>query len=454
MHLSFIIHHFFLKTAFHLNYMKYFFIILCLVLITSNISAQTTVDAALKAKIDADAAQVISKVITWRRDFHQNPELSNRETRTSKIVADHLKSLGLEVRTGIAKTGVVGILRGGKPGPTIAFRADMDALPVTERVDVPFKSVVRTTYNKVETGVMHACGHDGHTAILMGAAEVLSKNKNDLSGTFVFIFQPAEEGSPIGEEGGAHLMIKEGVLENPKSEAIFGLHLMSNLYVGTLNYKSGGTMASSDRFEITVTGKQSHGGNPWLGIDPIVTSAHIIVALQTIVSRMTPLTHTPAVITVGMIQAGNRENLIPEKAKMLGTIRCLDAKVQFQIHEQIKRIATDIAHSQGATADVFIETGNPVTYNDPSLVKKMLPSLAEAVPAKDLHEVEATTIAEDFAAYQKVIPGFFFFLGGLPLDKKVEQAPPHHTSDFFVDESGFISGVKAFCHIAVNYKTR
>ena len=434
--------------------MKHFFTIVFIASIITSLSAQMSNDADLKVKLDAGAEQVMSKVIAWRRDFHQNPELSNRETRTSKIVADHLKSLGLEVRTGIAKTGVVGVLRGGKPGPTIAFRADMDALPVTERVDVPFKSLVRTTYNNVETGVMHACGHDGHTAILMGAAEVLSKMKNELSGTFVFIFQPAEEGAPIGEEGGAPLMIKEGCLENPKSEAIFGLHLEAAYYVGTLNYKSGGTMASSDRFEITVNGKQSHGADPWLGIDPIVTSAHIIVALQTIVSRMTPLTHTPAVVTVGMIQAGNRENIIPEKAKMLGTIRCLDTKVQDKIHEQIKRIATDIAHSQGATADVVIDRGNPVTYNDPALVKKMLPSLAEVVPAKDLHEVEAATGAEDFAAYQKVIPGFFFFLGGLPLDKTVEQAPPHHTPDFFVDESGFIVGVKAFCHIAVDYNKK
>ena len=434
--------------------MKHFFTIVFIASIITSLSAQMSNDADLKVKLDAGAEQVMSKVIAWRRDFHQNPELSNRETRTSKIVADHLKSLGLEVRTGIAKTGVVGVLRGGKPGPTIAFRADMDALPVTERVDVPFKSLVRTTYNNVETGVMHACGHDGHTAILMGAAEVLSKMKNELSGTFVFIFQPAEEGAPIGEEGGAPLMIKEGCLENPKSEAIFGLHLEAAYYVGTLNYKSGGTMASSDRFEITVNGKQSHGADPWLGIDPIVTSAHIIVALQTIVSRMTPLTHTPAVVTVGMIQAGNRENIIPEKAKMLGTIRCLDTKVQDKIHEQIKRIATDIAHSQGATADVFIERGNPVTYNDPALVKKMLPTLAEIVPAKDFHEIEAMTGAEDFAAYQKVIPGFFFFLGGLPLDKTVEQAPPHHTPDFFVDESGFIVGVKAFCHIAVDYNKK
>lgn len=434
--------------------MKQFFILLFLGTLVLPLSAQMMDDAALKTKLDAAAELEMTKVIAWRRDFHQNPELSNRETRTSKIVADHLKSLGLEVRTGISKTGVVGILRGGKPGATIAFRADMDALPVTERVDVPFKSLVRTTYNNVETGVMHACGHDGHTAILMGAAEVLSKMKNELSGTFVFIFQPAEEGAPKGESSGARQMINEGVLENPKSEAIFGLHLSSAAYVGTLNYKSGGTMASSDRFEITVNGKQSHGAYPWLGVDPIVTSAYIITALQTIVSRMTPITHTAAVVTVGMIQAGNRENIIPEQAKMLGTIRCLDSKVQFQIHDEIRRIATDIAHSQGATVDVNIQVGIPVTYNDPDLVKKMVPSLAEVVAADKLNVIEAVTGAEDFAAYQKVIPGFFFFLGGLPLDKKVEQAPPHHTPDFFVDESGFINGVKAFCHIAVDYNSK
>jgi len=411
-------------------------------------SAQTE---TLKAKMDRLAQIEEPKVIAWRRDIHEHPELSNREVRTSELIAKHLQSLGLEVQTGIAKTGVVGILRGGKPGPVIALRADMDALPVTERVNIPFASKVITDYNGGKTGVMHACGHDSHVAILMGTAEVLSQVKSELAGTIKFIFQPAEEGAPAGEVGGASIMVKEGVMENPKVEAIFGLHIGAQTPVGTIDYHSGGTMASSDGLSIVVKGKQSHGANPWLGIDPIVTSALIITNLQTIVSRMTPLTETPAVVTIGSINGGNRGNIIPEEVKMTGTIRCFDTKVQLKIHEQIRRIAKSVAESQGATAEVNISINNPVLYNDPALVAKMLPSIQEVTGADHCHNALAQTGAEDFAHYGKVAPSFFFFLGGLPKGTKVEDSAPHHTPDFYIDESGFILGVKTFCHMVVDY---
>jgi amidohydrolase len=409
---------------------------------------------ALKKTMDALARKVEPKVISWRRDFHQNPELSNRETRTAKIIADHLQSLGLEVRTGIAKTGVVGILKGGKAGPTIALRADIDALPVTERTDVPFKSKVRTTFNGVETGVMHACGHDCHTAILMGTAEVLTQVKKDLAGTIVFIFQPAEEGAPKGETGGAGDMIKEGVLENPKVESIFGLHMAAGAPVGTIGYRAGGTQASSDRFSITIKGKQTHGAMPWGGIDPIVVGSQIVMGLQTVVSRMTPLTETPAVITVGMFQAGIRENIVPEEAKLTGTIRVIDPKIQKEVHENMKRVVTNIAAASGATAELNIEIGNPVTYNDPALTKKMYPTLEEVAGENNVRVQLPTTAAEDFAKYQEKIPGLFFSLGGMPKGKSIFDVAPHHTPDFYIDESGFILGVQAFCYLVVDYSSK
>jgi amidohydrolase len=416
--------------------------------------AQKAQNAPLKAKIDKLAEGMEKQVVTWRRDFHQNPELSNREFRTAKIVAEHLKSLGMEVKTGVAKTGVVGILKGGKPGPVIALRADMDGLPVTERADLPFKSMVKTTYNGVETGVMHACGHDTHTAILMGTASVLSQVKSELSGTIVFIFQPSEEGAPKGETGGAIDMIKEGVLDNPKVETIFGLHINSQTPVGTLRYRSGGMMASSDRLTITIKGKQSHGGYPWSGIDPIVVGSQIVMGLQTVVSRMTPLNESIAVITVGMFQAGLRENIIPEEAKLLGTIRALDPKIQKEVHANIRRMATNIAEASGATADVNIEIGNPVTYNDPALTKKMVPSLEEVAGENNVLVTVPVTGAEDFAKFQEKIPGFFFNLGGMAKDKAAVEVAPHHTPDFYLDEGGFVLGVKSFCHLVVNYSAQ
>jgi amidohydrolase len=328
-------------------------------------------------------------------------------------------------------------------------------LPVTERVDIPFASKARATYNEKETGVMHACGHDSHMAILMGTAEVMSQVKSELAGTFVFIFQPAEEGAPTGEEGGASVMIREGVLDNPKVEAIFGLHINSLTEAGKIKYRPAGTMASSDRLYIVIKGKQTHGASPWQGCDPIVTGAQVIMGLQTVVSRMTPLNETPAVITIGMFNAGNRENIIPEEAKLFGTIRCLDPVIQDDIHEKIKRVVTNIAESAGATADVKIVKGNPVTYNNIELAKAMLPSLEEAAGSENNVMITAPhTGAEDFAHYQTKIPGLFFFLGGMKPGQASSEAAPHHTPDFYLDESGFTLGVRAFCNLVVDYPNR
>lgn len=426
-----------------------------IVLSMQTVFAQTDKNAALKSKLDKLAEAEEPKVIAWRRDFHQNPELSNREFKTAEKIAKHLRDLKFdEVKTGVAKTGVVGILRGGKPGPVVALRADMDALPVTERGNLPFKSTVRTTFNDIETGVMHACGHDTHVAILMGTAEVLSKVKNELSGTIVFIFQPAEEGAPKGEEGGAGVMIKEGVLDNPKVETIFGLHVNSQTPVGQITYRPMGTMASSDQLAITIKGKQTHGGYPWGGVDPIVTGAQIIMGLQTVVSRMTPLTESAAVVTIGSFHGGIRGNIISEEAKMVGTIRALDPKIQKKIHENIKRVVTNIAESAGAEAICEIELGNPVTYNNPELTKKMYPTLEDVAGENNVRVVLPVTGAEDFAKYQEKIPGFFFFLGGMAKDKTATEVAAHHTPDFHIDEGGFTLGVKAFCHLVVDYAAK
>jgi amidohydrolase len=402
-------------------------------------------------KADQLASEVEAKVIEWRRHIHQNPELSNREFKTAEYITNHLKSLGIEVQTGVAHTGVVGILKGGKPGPVVGLRADMDALPVTERVDVPFASSVKSTYNGIETGVMHACGHDTHVAILMGAAEVLSKIKDDIAGTVKFIFQPAEEGAPPGEEGGAKLMVKQGVLKNPDVDAIFGLHISSALDVGKIRYKPGGTLAAADRFVIKVKGKQTHGSAPWGGIDPIVVSAQIIMGLQTIISRQTQLTEEAAVISVGLIRGGVRNNIIPESCEMIGTIRTLDTEMQDKIHEKIRLTATRIAEASGATAEVEITKNVPVTYNDPALTAMMLPTIERTAGAEQIVLGKAITGAEDFSYYQKEIPGFFFQLGGKPLNVPVSEAAPHHTPDFYIDESGFTLGVKTMVNLTLDY---
>lgn len=411
--------------------------------------AQT--NATLKSQINQKAESLEKKVVAWRRDFHQNPELGNREFQTSAKVAAHLRSLGMEVQVNVAKTGVVGILKGGKPGPVVALRADMDGLPVSERVDIPFKSQVTTEYNGQKTGVMHACGHDTHVAMLMGAAEALASVKADLKGTVKFIFQPAEEGAPEGEEGGAKLMVKEGVLDNPKVDAIFGLHINSLTEVGTIKYRPGATMAAVDSYAIKIKGKQTHGANPWAGVDPIVTASQVVMGLQTIVSRNLSINDNPAVVTVGAIHGGIRQNIIPEEVNMIGTIRTFSPEHQTLVHRRINEIATNIAESAGAKAEVSVEIMYPVTYNDPKLTDQMIPTL-EALAGKDKVLIQPVqTGAEDFSFFQQKVPGFFYFLGGMPKGKKIDEVAPHHTPDFYLDEGSLLLGVKSLCHLTVDY---
>ena len=402
-------------------------------------------------KIIKLAEKVESKVIEWRRHIHQNPELSNREYNTAKYIVKHLKSLGIEVQEEVAYTGVIGILKGKKPGKVVALRADMDALPVTERNDLPFKSTVKSTYNGKETGVMHACGHDSHVAILMGVAEVLSQMKDEIEGTVKFIFQPAEEGAPKGEEGGAELMVKEGALKNPDVDAIFGLHISSGLEVGKISYRFGGIMAAAQSFEINVKGKQAHGSRPWTSVDPIVVSAQIITGLQTIVSRESELTKEGAVITVGMINAGIRSNIIPESAKMVGTIRTLDYDMQKFINKRMEEMVPAIAKAYRAEATIEIEKGYPITYNHVELTKQMLPSLKRMAKEGNVYAISAITGAEDFSFFQQEVPGLYFFLGGKSPETKPQDVGGHHTPDFVLDESGFILGVKAMSALTLDY---
>lgn len=409
------------------------------------------VNPKLQAKLEQQAKEMEARVIEWRRHFHQFPELSNRETKTGAYIADHLKKLGIEVQYPVAKTGVVGLLKGSKPGPVIALRADIDALPVTERNSLPFASKERTTFNGQETGVMHACGHDTHTAILMAVAEILAKNKSELKGTIKFIFQPAEEGAPAGEEGGAALMVKEGVLENPKVDVIFGMHIQSISKLGTISYRPAGLMAASDWFSIKVKGKQSHGAAPWMGVDPIVVGAQIVSGLQTIVSRQTDLTKEAAVITIGRFQSGVRENIIPEEAYMAGTIRTLDEAMQDKIHEKIRLTATKIAESAGATAEVSIEKKAPLTYNDPALTGKMVTSLQKAAGPENVILINAMTGSEDFSEFQKKVPGLFFFVGAMPPDQDPSKVPAHHTPDFLIDERGMLTGLRAMLNVTMDY---
>jgi len=391
------------------------------------------------------------KIIQWRREIHQNPELSNREFKTQQKIADHLKSLGIETRL-LAKTGVVGILKGGKPGPVMALRADIDALPVEERNNLPFKSTVKVEYLGNIVPVMHACGHDSHISMLMGTAEVLSKMKSDVPGTIVFLFQPAEEGTTGTEEGGAPLMIKEGALDNPKVDVVFGLHIEDWADLGKIYYKPGAFMASSDWFTIKIKGQQSHGAEPWKSIDPIVICSEIINSLQTIVSRQMDLTKAPVVITVGKINAGVRPNIIPETAVMEGTIRTLDSKMQTEVHERIKRTVQKIAESNGATAEVNIDTKTLVTYNDPKLVEQSLPSLQKAAGgAENVVPYHWVTGAEDFSFYGTKAPAFFFYLGARDPKIKMEDAPAHHTPDFYIDDSRLDVGVRAFCQLVFDY---
>jgi amidohydrolase len=396
-----------------------------------------------------DYNRIEEKVIRWRREIHQNPELSNREFKTAEKIAAHLNSLGIAVQTGVAHTGVVGILKGGQPGKVLALRADIDALPVTERNDLAFKSTVTSEFLGEQVGVMHACGHDTHTAILMGVAEVLSKNKDKIKGTVKFIFQPAEEGAPPGEEGGALLMIKEGVLKNPDVDAIFGLHIKSEIPAGVIRYKSGGTMAAAQRFVINVKGKQSHGSQPWLGVDPILISAKIIDGLQTIISRESDLTNEAAVISVGKIKSGVRFNIIPESAELIGTIRTLDYDMQKMINRRMEEMVPAIAKAYGGDATIDIKSSTAITYNDPDLVVKMLPTMQRVGGKENIQIQKAVTGAEDFSYFQEEIPGFFFFLGGMT--PGTTESFPHHTPDFIIDDSGLILGVKTLTEMSLDY---
>jgi len=411
----------------------------------------TTLDA-LHQRLDRDADAVLPKVVALRRILHEHPELGNREVQTSKLLADRLRALGYEVRTGVAVTGVVGVLRGGKPGPVVALRSDIDALPVTEDTGLPFASTERAQFNGREVGVMHACGHDFHMAMLMGAAEVLAGMKADLPGTVKIIFQPAEEGAPAGEEGGADVMVKEGVLENPKVDAIFGLHVgITPLEAGSISFRPKGIMAASDTFSITVRGRSTHGAMPWAGVDPIVVSAQIVLGLQTIISRQADLTTAPAILTVGTIEGGNRSNIVPDEVRLTGTIRTFDADMQKKIHDGITRTAEHIAAAAGAKAEVKIEIGNPVTWNDPALTDRMTPSLKRVAAGTFNPNAQVTTTAEDFSAYQKQVPGLYFFLGVAPKGTAPASWAANHSARFNPDESALITGVRALASLAVDY---
>lgn len=396
-----------------------------------------------------DIESIEDQVIAWRHDFHKNPELSNREFETAKKIAEHLKSLGLKVQTEVAHTGVVATLKGDLLGKVVALRADIDALPVTERNDLPYKSEVITTFLGTETGVMHACGHDTHTAILMGVAEVLSKNKHLINGSVKFIFQPAEEGPPPGEQGGAKLMIKEGVLKNPEVDAIFGLHINSSTPVGTINYKPGGSMAAVERFVILVKGKGTHGSTPWTGVDPILISAKIIDGLQTIISREAKLVDKPAVITVGKITSGTRFNVIPETSEMIGTVRTLNPDMRAMVIKRMTEMVPAIAKAYGGDAEIEFQNNTAVTFNDLELTAQMLPTLQGIAGDDNVKLVKARTGGEDFSFYQEEIPGFYFFLGGMTLGNQTPY--PHHTRDFEVDDAGMLLGVKTMSQLAIDY---
>ncbi|MEI6667735.1 MAG: amidohydrolase [Acidobacteriota bacterium] len=413
---------------------------------------QKTLLDGLHERIDRSADVVLPKVVELRRFLHQHPELGNREVQTSKLLAERLRALGYEVRTGVAKTGVVGVLRGGKPGPVVALRSDIDALPVTEETGLAFASAERAQFNGRDVGVMHACGHDFHMSMLMGAAEVLAGMKADLPGTVKIIFQPSEEGPPAGEEGGAPLMVKEGALDNPKVDAIFGLHVgITPAEAGSISVRPKGIMAASDTFTITVRGRSTHGAMPWAGVDPVVVSAQIVLGLQTLISRQVDLTVAPAILTIGIIEGGSRSNIVPDEVRMTGTIRTFDADMQRRIHEGVARTAEHIAAAAGAKADVKIEIGNAVTYNDPALTERMLPSLKRVSAGPFNPNGPVTTTAEDFSVYQKQIPGMFFFLGTAPKGSAPASWAANHSSKFSPDESALVTGVRALASLAIDY---
>ena len=432
------------------NFFYFFIFSFCNVVFGETLNSENIFSSHVQEALKA----IQPKIIEWRRDFHQNPELSNREFRTSKIVAEHLKKLGLKVETGVAKTGVVGILKGSLPGPTIALRADMDGLPVTEAVDLPFRSKVISTYRNQTVGVMHACGHDAHTAILMGLAQAFAELREELPGTIVFLFQPAEEGAPDGEEGGASLMLKEGVFERHRPEVAFGLHVMSTMRAGQIGYRGGPLMAAADSYRIVVNGRQTHGARPWGGVDPIVVSAQIVNALQTIVSRQVDITENPAVITVGAIKGGIRNNIVPDDVEMIGTIRTFDLIQRSGIIKNMRRMVENIAIASGATASFEIDSGsNPVVNNNPELTRQVLPSLQRAVGGVNVKAIPLTTGAEDFAFYAQKIPSFFFFVGATSPEISPIIAPSNHSPHFSIDESAIPLGARAFASVASDYLT-
>ena len=415
----------------------------------------TTVQIAassLAEAIDAAAAAVESQVIAWRRDIHAHPELGNREFRTGALVAEHLRSLGFdEVRTGVAHTGVVGLLIGGLPGPVVALRADMDALPVAEEVDVPFASKVRTEWNGEQVGVMHACGHDAHTAILMGVAQVLAGQRAKLRGSVKFLFQPAEEMPPEGENGGAKMMVEEGAMDNPRPAAVFGLHVTSRLPVGVIGYRPGPAMASADTLKIIVEGRQTHGAMPWFGVDPIVIAAQVVLGLQTVVSRQIDLTQEPAVVTIGSIKGGVRGNIIPDSVEMNGTIRSFDEGMRDDIHERVTTLAEAISRGSRAGCKVCIRKHYPVTVNDPALTEAMLPTLGRVAGPQRLLLVPKVMGSEDFSLFAKVSPGLFIFLGVVPEGTNPKTAAPNHSPRFFIDETSLVTGVRALAHLACDF---
>ncbi|MGP5177807.1 M20 family metallopeptidase [Psychrobacter aquimaris] len=416
-----------------------------------SIAACSAFSAHADINIDEQVKSVENKVIEWRRDIHQHPELSNRETRTAAIVSKHLKSLGMQVETDIAHTGVVGYLKGAKPGPTVMLRADIDALPVTEKADVPFKSTVVTKYMGEDVGVMHACGHDTHVAMLMGTAEVLAGVQKELHGNIMFVFQPAEEGAPKGEEGGANLMLKQGIFKKYKPDVAFGLHIMSSLNTGQIGYRSGPIMASADTFDITVKGKQTHGSAPWNGVDPIAAASQIVTGINHIVSRQVDITKEPAIISFGKISGGIRDNIIPDSVNMIGTIRNFDMDNRDQIFNNIKTTATHIAMASGAEADVKIIKGYPVTINNPALTAQMLPTLKSVAGADNVFDVPKLTASEDFSFYSQEVPGLFIFLGGTPVGQDPSKAAYNHSPYFYADEASFKVGTKALSQLAIDY---
>lgn len=426
--------------------------LITLVLIAGSFSTFAQIDQKLWTRLDNQVKELEPKMIEWRRYFHEHPELSNREAKTGARLAEQLRAMGLEVQYPVAKTGVVALLKGTKPGPVVALRADIDALPITERNSLPFASKEKVNFGGQETGVMHACGHDGHMAILLAVADILSKNKNAIKGTVKFLFQPAEEGvAPSEGPAGAELMIKEGVLENPKVDVVFGLHIQALLPSGQISYRAGGLMAAVDGFDVKITGRGAHGATPWDSVDPIVISSQVIAGLQTIVSRQSELTKGAVVVTVGGIHAGIRRNIIPEEATLEGTIRTFDEGMQKKVHEAIVRTATSIAEASGAKAKVDIQVMYPATYNDPALTERMAPSLKRAVGAENVKITAPVTMAEDFSFFQKQMPGFFFFLGAYPEEMKPARPPVHHTADFMIDEKALTNGVRAFLTLTLDY---